>query len=75
MNNKHDIKKDDFYCNDCNKKYKTLWEHNKKFHNKLSTNINQISTNIHNIKKYKCKYCDKSYDFIQSRWKLFCMEL
>lgn len=35
MNNKYKIKKDDFYCMQCNKKYKTyktLWEHNKHFH-------------------------------------------
>ena len=35
MNNKHDIIKDEFYCTQCNKiykTYKTLWEHNKKFH-------------------------------------------
>ena len=39
MENKHDIKKDEFYCKDCNKvykTYKTLWEHNKKFHTNKS---------------------------------------
>ena len=36
MNDKQNIKKDVYYCNVCDKKYKTyktLWEHNKKFHN------------------------------------------
>ncbi len=54
MDNKHDIKKDDYYCKVCNKKYKTyktLWEHNKKFHNdnvqkmfkKCSKNVQKCS--------------------------------
>jgi hypothetical protein len=60
MDKKHDKKKDEFYCNYCNKKYKTyktLWEHNKKFHiidnnnsstiiNQNQPIINQLSTNI-----------------------------
>ena len=70
----------EYKCNICNKiytSYQSLWNHNKKFHsddNKLlstnnkflSTNINQISTNL---KTYDCKYCNKSYNIIQSRWK------
>jgi len=89
MNKNNDIKKDDYYCKDCNKQYKTyktLWEHNKKFHktminlsttnnNLISTNNNLLTTNNNSdilcspSKKYKCKYCDKSYDIQQSRWK------
>ncbi len=74
-----DIKMD-FHCKVCNKyysSYKSLWNHNSNFHsdnNKLlSTNNNQISTNNNQIstnpKTYDCKYCNKSYNIIQSRWK------
>ena len=79
-------KKMEFHCNICKKyysSYKSLWNHNTKFHNNnhqllstnhklLSTNINQISTNTllsTNSKTYDCKYCNKSYNIIQSRWK------
>jgi hypothetical protein len=49
------IKKDVYYCNICNKNYKTyktLWEHNKKFH-KDPVNTNEIKVNI---KVYFIKY-------------------
>ena len=60
MNNLKENKKDVYRCDHCNKNYKTyktLWEHNKKFHKNninrnqlLSTNdqpiINQLSTKI-----------------------------
>ncbi len=48
MNNKHDMIMDEYYCNDCNKKYKTyktLWKQNKKFHNK---NVHECSLNVQN---------------------------
>ena len=66
------------------KTYQTLWKHNKKFHNTSSehssTNINLISTNLNLLstiinspstinKLYKCKYCNKEYNILQSRWK------
>jgi hypothetical protein len=37
----------------------------------LSTNDKLLSTNNQVLlsKKYKCRYCDKSYDILQSRWK------
>jgi hypothetical protein len=85
MDTNMDIKMD-FHCKVCNKyysSYKSLWNHNSKFHNDnnkllstnnklLSTNINQISTSelsSTNSKTYDCKYCNKSYNIIQSRWK------
>ena len=72
MNNKHDIKKDDFYCNDCNKKYKTyktLWEHTKKFHKEnvqlCSTNVQLCSTNVQLCSTNKsliCNLCNKIFN-------------
>jgi hypothetical protein len=67
-----------FYCNKCNKYYKSkssLCNHNKKFHQLYQPNINQISTinspiiNQISTKKYICKYCNKSYNINQSKWK------
>ena len=77
------IKNDKIYnCVNCNKTYKSymgFWKHNKKYHNNVQNNNDQLlSTNdqllstknqLLSTKKYKCKYCDKSYDILQSRWK------
>jgi hypothetical protein len=80
MNNKHDIKKDEYYCNYCNKKYKTyktLWEHNKKFHiiygliktdNSLIKTDNSLIKTEKLNKDYKCRYCSKIYNNKNSRW-------
>ena len=70
-------------CNICNKNYssyKSLWNHNKKFHmsevNKKSTLRSTIvNTNtpeneeINNInnKKHACKYCEKEFNTKQSK--------
>ena len=69
------------YCNICSKtytSYKSLWNHNKKYHNNNEPKINQNQP-IHepNInqnqpldgydKIFICKYCKKEYKFIQSR--------
>jgi hypothetical protein len=71
-------------CNICNKNYssyKSLWNHNKKFHNNtIVANINTTkTTNIQhtlntiteelNKKIHKCKYCGKIYNIQQSKWK------
>ena len=66
-----------FRCNKCNKNYasqSSLCNHNKKFHNNNNKSIiSQISTNdksnINKIKVYDCRYCNKSYNHFQSRWK------
>jgi len=54
MNKNNDIKKDDYYCKDCDKKYKTyktLWEHNKKFHNEDVKNVKvYVKQNVKNVK-------------------------
>jgi hypothetical protein len=40
--------------------------------NLFLSNINQVLSSENSVllssKKYKCKYCDKSYDIVQSRW-------
>jgi hypothetical protein len=64
-----------YVCNICNKTYSSsssLWNHNKKYHINISTNINFSSTNINfpsTNKTYNCKFCNKSYNILQSRWK------
>ena len=70
-----------YRCNKCNKEYssyKSLWNHNKKFHlvqkqlyneniTKNITNINEnITKNI--IKKFNCKYCNKQFNYYQNNW-------
>ena len=69
-----------FKCNVCNNKYKTLStmnNHIKKYHENNTTNKNDNNTNNNtpNInldnqtKKYKCRTCDKQYNYVQGRWK------
>jgi hypothetical protein len=67
-------------CNICNKvysSYKSLWNHNKKFHNFVA-NIMQTNENIMQTKcKHKndinnsiiCKFCKKMFSHRNSRWK------
>ncbi len=76
-------KEDEHKCNICNKifsSYKTLWTHNKNIHkNNINQNKSIISQNkpfisqnkpiINNNCEYTCKYCNKIYSHIQSRWK------
>jgi hypothetical protein len=81
MDNKMDTKVD-FSCNICNKKYagyKSLWNHNKKFHNInviqsniiCNTNVINGNTNViqSNTKEYNCKYCNKIFKMRQYKWK------
>jgi hypothetical protein len=71
-------------CNKIYSSYKTLWKHNKNkhknnvFQNKPIINqnkpiINQNKPNINQnkpeINEYNCRYCNKIYFHIQSRWK------
>ncbi len=73
-------------CDVCIKKYssyKSLWNHNNKFHNtniphnKLNINQNKLNINQNkpdinknqNNSKYSCRYCNKNYEILQSRWK------
>ena len=70
-------------CNNCNKfysSYKSLWNHNKKFHKENSNQIVNISKHNgqHNVNISKhdniidvnsCKYCNKILSCKQSRWR------
>ena len=66
----------EFYCNLCEKKYKSyqsLWNHNKKKHKK-SVNLSQKehfeSQKEHfesQKEHFECRYCDKSYKHYQSK--------
>ena len=71
---------DEYYCNICSKEYKSyksLWNHNTKFHNKDTTKYNiiqHIDTTKYNIiqpesGKYNCKYCSKEFTFSQSKYR------
>ncbi len=53
-------KNTNFFCNECNKYYKSyqvLWKHNKKFHEGKS-----IEKNKSENKEYTCKKCDSVFD-------------
>jgi hypothetical protein len=53
-------KSETFYCSECNKSYKSyksLWNHNNKFHQKQNT-----------IKEYVCKNCKKSFNNKQNKY-------
>ena len=71
-------------CNKKYSSYQSLWIHNKKYHNNYSNSnkhlinhkstsnqheINNISDNKEEINKLCCKYCKKTFSFIQSRWR------
>jgi DNA-directed RNA polymerase subunit RPC12/RpoP len=70
-------------CNVCNKKYKSyksLWNHNKSFHNNIIANnnndvsINKIAVdtlndNKVNITTYNCIYCNKIFKSRQNKWE------
>jgi hypothetical protein len=78
-------KKDRLYrCNLCNKEYsgyKSLWNHNNKFHKDNITNDKSMISNLsvydkshisqkeNIIAKYNCQFCNKNYIHFQSRWK------
>ena len=67
----------EYRCNICNKlysSYKSLWNHNKKFHKNIITQNNLSITPIitHDnlsINKLKCKYCSKIFAYNQGCWR------
>ena len=68
---------DEYICKNCNKSYasyKSLWNHNKKFH-PLDTTKNNIiqplDTTKNNIIQPKnvCKYCTKFFTYSQSKYR------
>ena len=63
-----------YICKICNNKYssyKSLWNHNKKYHNGFITENNGFKTenNILNKTKLNCKYCNKLFKCIQNRYE------
>jgi hypothetical protein len=65
----------EFQCEICNKKYssyKSVWNHNKKFHNPMTTichpDVNHVSTNCKPNKIY-CEYCNKEFNTRQAKSK------
>jgi hypothetical protein len=75
----------DYKCIECKKgysSYQSLWNHNKKFHNKkvnnnaikVNINDNTVNTNVNtpnNIqtKAYKCNKCDKEFNIRQGKYQ------
>jgi len=56
----------EFVCKKCNKTYCTesgLWKHNKAYHSNNKHVVNKED------KTYACAYCDKKFDYYQSRWR------
>lgn len=71
----------EYKCNICNKKYKSyksLWNHNKKFHTDTTMTAScQVNTLVmeskHNVTDCVkdvliCKYCKKKFTARQNRW-------
>jgi hypothetical protein len=72
-----------YICNKFYKKYLSLWNHNKRYHKNNLVQNNPILTQINHFAEkkltqinpkltqdtYKCRYCEKSYNFAQGRWR------
>ena len=57
-------------CNICNKKYssyKSLWNHNKKFHNNKVTLGSHLGSHLGS--QLKCKYCNNEFQNRSNRWR------
>jgi len=72
----------EFNCKICNKNYasyKSIWNHNKKFHNNnVSRNVANVSQNVKNVSKnvsnvsntsLKCNICDKTFNSRTTKWR------
>ena len=55
------------YCNNNYSSYKSLWGHNKKYHNGVKTE--KPTTIEENITGYECRLCNKIYKYKQGRYK------
>ena len=79
-----DIHDRSYSCETCNKNYasyKSLWNHNKKYHtsnleghntfdNTYNTSHNTFDNTLHNTSlNYNCKFCNKEFKNYQNRWK------
>jgi hypothetical protein len=77
MDKKMDIKME-FACNICNKyysSYKSLWNHNKKFHNAETNQKQPINDQKINViqpqhdQKLICLYCNKKFNHYNNKWR------
>jgi hypothetical protein len=65
-----------YSCKRCNKQYasyKSLWNHNTKFHNNSTSNstlnvVTSTSNSTSNENKHQCKFCLKNYSSRQNKW-------
>jgi hypothetical protein len=65
-----------YSCKHCNKQYasyKSLWNHNTKFHNNSTSNstlnvVTSTSNSTSNENKHQCKFCLKNYSSRQNKW-------
>ena len=62
-----------YRCEICNKlyaSYKSLWNHNKKYHNHLDNHDNHLDNHSEDKqKKYICSKCNKEFSYFQNRWR------
>jgi hypothetical protein len=72
----------EFNCKICNKNYasyKSIWNHNKKFHNNnVSKIVSNVPENVKNVPKsvsnvsntsLKCNICDKTFNSRTTKWR------
>jgi hypothetical protein len=72
----------EFNCKICNKNYasyKSIWNHNKKYHNNnVSKIVSNVSENVKNVPKsvsnvsntsLKCNICDKTFNSRTTKWR------
>jgi hypothetical protein len=69
-----------YSCNICNKKYKSyksLWNHNNKFHKihnqkpitKQQLEIQQLEQQPISDSKHICRYCNRSFNHYNNKWR------
>jgi protein-arginine kinase activator protein McsA len=66
---------DKHICKTCNKEYSSyssLWNHTKNIHKNNIKNIpinsNKNPNNSNIVHNYNCRYCEKTYDKVKTRW-------
>jgi hypothetical protein len=69
------------HCNKLYKSYKSLWNHNNKFHNGIYNHLDNHDNHLDNHNDYsksgyeknelvyKCRKCNKNFKYSQNRWR------